>query len=175
MSGFVPIGFPQSQGRIGDRGPNGANGPAGPNGANGGPGPVALAPKDLEQSDLTNMATTPIIITADVAGFVQLPVFAVIEMNVTTVGAANPQMRIRWRGTSLDAVAPTTVALTGPTQIAYYVRFPTAQQVNQVGVGLKTPITGLGLQVDFASAPGAVFRATGRVTVALMTVAAVIP
>jgi len=176
MSGFQPITFPQSQGRIGDRGsdgPPGAPGAPGAAGPPGAPGLVSIISVDLSQAQLAAMNVTPIILTADVDGVIQLVLFAMFEVSKTVAGAANPSMRVRWRGTAVDAVASSTVNLT-VAEISYRIRVPVTLQSNQAGVGLRVPIEGLGLQVDFSIAPGGVFQATGRVSIAVMSVPAVI-
>lgn len=176
MSGFVPISFPQSMGRAGGKGPDGAAGAAGPAGAagaNGAAGAVSITTIDLSQAELAAMNTTPISITADANGMIQLPLFAFLEFNKTVAGAANPSLRIRWRGTATEAVAAGTIGLT-TAEIAYFVRTPASLTNNQAGAGLPVPFEGLGLEATFSISPGGVFQATGRISVAILSVPAVI-
>ena len=176
MSGFQPVTFPQTQKRIGDKGPDGppgAAGAVGAAGAPGAPGAVSITSIDLSEAQMTALNATPVIITPDVDGVIQLVLFAMFEVNKTVAGAVNPSMRVRWRGTATDAIASSTVGLTS-AEISYRIRVPVTLQSNQIGVGLRVPIEGLGLQVDFSVNPGAVFRATARVSIAVLSIPAVI-
>jgi len=178
MDLFPPIDFPQSQGRPGMNGPPGpagAAGAAGPAGPAGAAGQLSVTQVALSQTDLETLDTNPIILTPDVAGEIQLVVLWSFEINKTVgSGGPAPSFRIRYRGTTQDAV---TSAASDLANVRNYGRFAPLSgfNVNAAAASLPLPITGLGLQVDWSVDGGALFRATALVTVVTANINALIP
>ena len=157
MIGPSPFFFDvQASGRIGSRG---ADGPAGPAGAAGAPGPsgsngtLTIVQFDFDNADLHTLdGGTPIIVTADQPGVLQLVVFAHLEINKTHLSGAGavPSFLCQYRGTAVVAVSLGAMDLGNTRNFGSGVEMSNIT-TNSGAVGVQNAAAGLGIQAAFSA------------------------
>lgn len=151
----VPI-LPQQAAGIGLRGSNGpagAVGPAGPNGAPGASGSFTLVSRTFTLAEIVTLnVPTPIVLTADVPGFLQVVVGANFEINKTHLTGAGgvPSWLIRYTGTAINAMTLGVMDLGNTRNYGTKERISGASFLGG-SVGVGPGIGGLGLQTQWSA------------------------